>query len=248
MGKPFLLCIGHRGAMGHEPENTLRSIRKALKLGAPFVEIDVYWVDDHLMVIHDDRLERTTNGSGEVMQQTFSYLRSLDAGYGERIPTLHEVVTLIKGKAGVNIELKGPGTAEPVEKFIRECVEAGWDKRTFLASSFDHQELFNLRALDPDIQLGVISRFATTAELDLAESLHAASINPYYETVSPQFVRDAHALGIRVYPFTVNEPDAIVRMYETGVDGVFTNYPERVLENYAQHSSNGLWPDHYPVA
>ena len=85
----------------------------------------------------------------------------------ERIPTLHEVVTLIKGKAGVNIELKGPGTAEPVEKFIRECVEAGWDKRTFLASSFDHQELFNLRALDPDIQLGVICRFATTAELDL---------------------------------------------------------------------------------
>lgn len=228
--------------MGHAPENTLRSILKALELGAAFVEIDVYWVDDHLMVIHDDRLERTTNGSGLVMEHTFDELRSLDAGIGEPIPTLDEIADLIGGKAGLNIELKGPGTAEPVHQFIAERVEAGWDKRSFLVSSFDHQELFNLRALDPDVQLGVICRTASPSELDFTESLQAASINPAHESVQAPFVKDAHARTIMVFAYTVNEPGDLARMHELGVDGVFTNYPERVLEHYRQQDRSGIWP------
>ncbi len=91
MNKRGLLCIGHRGAMGHAPENTLLSFRRALELGAHCVEADVYYVDHHLMVFHDDRLERTTNGSGYLADHDFETLRSLDAGNGERIPTLGEV-------------------------------------------------------------------------------------------------------------------------------------------------------------
>ena len=109
-GKRFL-CIGHRGAMGHAPENTLLSLKKALEMGAPCVEVDVYFVDGHLLVFHDDRLERTTNGFGYLADHDFEYLRSLDAGEGERIPTLREVFETVGLKAGVNIELKGPGTA-----------------------------------------------------------------------------------------------------------------------------------------
>lgn len=243
MEKPHLLCIGHRGAMGHEPENTLRSIRKALELGAPCVEIDVYWVDGHLMVIHDDRLDRTTNGCGLVMEQSFEYLRSLDAGKGERIPTLEEVCELVKGRAGINIELKGPETAGPVAQFVEGCIQAGWDHRAILVSSFSHQELFNFRALNAQAQLGVICRIGTTAELDFAASLHAFSINPAKESVSAVFVQDAHARGIRVYPYTVDEPNDITLMAEMGVDGVFTNFPERVLERYAQELGSGLWPE-----
>src|SRR5947208_10529090 len=83
-----LLCIGHRGACGHEPENTLRSIRRALELGAQGVEIDVRFVDGELVVFHDARLERTTNGRGQLARKSFADLRALDAGLGERIPTL----------------------------------------------------------------------------------------------------------------------------------------------------------------
>jgi len=106
MAKPFLLCIGHRGAMGHEPENTLLSFQKAIKLGAPCLELDVYWVDDEIVVIHDDRLERTTNGVGLVADQTLAYLRSLDAGKGQQIPTLAEVCQAVHPGTCLNIELK----------------------------------------------------------------------------------------------------------------------------------------------
>src|SRR5579884_3789243 len=89
--KQNFLCIGHRGARGHEPENTVRSVRRALELGADGIEIDVYFVDGELIVIHDPTLDRTTNGRGRIVRKTFAQLRSLDAGKGERIPTLREI-------------------------------------------------------------------------------------------------------------------------------------------------------------
>src|SRR5712675_1536867 len=98
-----LFCFGHRGARGHEPENTVRSLRKALKLGADGIEVDVYFVDGELVVIHDDTLERTTNGKGRVEKKTFAYLRSLDAGLGEHIPTLREIFRAVDRRAVINV-------------------------------------------------------------------------------------------------------------------------------------------------
>ena len=236
-----LLCIGHRGAMGYEPENTLRSIRKALELGAPYVEIDVYCVDGQLVVIHDDRLERTTNGSGRVMEQSFQYLRSLDAGRGERIPTLGEVCELVKGKAGLNIELKGPGTAQPVARYIAECIDAGWNKNAFLISSFDRRELLNMRQQDAGILLGLLVSDATSYDFLPARELRAFSINPSLKSVTKSFVEQAHSNGFQVFVFTVNEPGDIARMHAMGVDGVFTNYPERVLDHFAQGGGTPCW-------
>lgn len=234
MKTPSLLCIGHRGAMGHEPENTLRSMRRALELGARCLEVDVYWVDGHLMVFHDDRLERTTNGMGPIMEQSFDYLRSLDAGEGEKIPTLDEVCALINGKAGLNIELKGPRTAGPVAEKVWSLTEAGWDKEAFLVSSFDHQELIHMRQLDDKLQLGVITQKARASELDFAGYIHAVSIHPAHQYVTARIVQDAHTRNIKVFAYTVNDPADIARMHDMGVDGVFTNYPERVLNHYAQ--------------
>src|SRR5271154_4385560 len=121
------LCIGHRGAKGLEPENTLRSIRKALDLGVDGVEVDVYLAGGQLVVIHDDTLERTTNGRGRVEAQSFDYLRSLDAGMGEKIPTLREVFDTVNRRAFINVELKGGNTAEPVFELIEEYAGGkGW--------------------------------------------------------------------------------------------------------------------------
>ena len=127
--------IGHRGAAGLEPENTLRSIGKAIELGVDQVEIDVRLTKDRrLVVIHDPTVGRTTNGQGYVKDFTFEELRRLDAGKGERIPSLEEVLSLTKGKIVLQIELKEEGTARPVVRLI-ESMDAEGDA---ILSSFIH--------------------------------------------------------------------------------------------------------------
>ena len=241
MKKPYLLCIGHRGAMGHAPENTLSSIRKALELGVLCIEVDVYFVDGHLVVFHDDRLERTTDGIGYLCEQSFDYLRSLDAGEGQQIPTLEEVCDVIDSKACLNIELKGQGTAAPVAKLISRFIEKGWHKDQFLVSSFHHQELLDMKRLHQDIKLGALIRGMPVDGAKFAEDLGAFSVNPSLDCVDQRFVDDAHYRGLKVFVYAVDHPEDIAKMQIVGVDGVFTGYPERVLENYAQRDISSGW-------
>lgn len=231
-----LLCIGHRGAMGHAPENTLASFQKALELGTPCVELDVYYVDGNLVVFHDDRLERTTNGSGYLLDKDFDYLRSLDAGNGEKIPTLREVFEKIDLRAGVNIELKGPDTARPVVEFISALRKHGWNDDLILVSSFNHRELAEVRRVDSRIRLGAMIVGLPVDDAAFAAVLGAYSVHLSLEFVDRRFVDNAHSRGLRVFVFTVNHPDDICKMEELGVDGVFTNYPERVL----RHQKDGV--------
>jgi glycerophosphoryl diester phosphodiesterase len=216
--------------MGHAPENTLASIRKALELGVPCVEIDVYFVDDQLIVFHDSRLERTTNGTGYLLDQNFSDLRSLDAGDGEKIPTLKEVFEAVHLQAGINIELKGPNTARRVVEFVFKMREMGWSDDLILISSFDHRELARIRQLDPRIKVGAMMVGLPVNDSAFAESLGAYSVHLSLDFIDRRFVDDAHSRGLRVFVFTVNHPEDIIKMGELGVDGVFTNYPERVLK------------------
>jgi len=241
MTTPAFLCIGHRGAKGHGPENTLLAIRRALAQGVTRIEVDVYSVDDQLMVFHDDRLERTTNGIGYLCDQSFNYLRSLDAGDGEQIPTLTEVSTLVNQRAGLNIELKGPDTAAPVAAFISNLVNSGWSLHSILVSSFDHRQLAELKRLNSEIRLGALTASLPVDNARFAESLGAFSVHPSIEFVDQSFVTDAHARGLRVYVYTVDHPEDIARMRELGVDGVFTNFPERVLDNYPPAGASILW-------
>lgn len=241
MQKPYLLCIGHRGAMGHAPENTLGSIRKALELGAPCMEVDVYYVDGHLVVFHDDRLERTTDGAGYLCEQSFDYLRSLDAGDGQRIPTLEEVCEEIDSHACLNIELKGPDTAIPVAELLSKLIENGWDREKFLVSSFHHLELLEMKRLHQDIKLGALIRGLPVDGAKFAEDLGAFSVHQSLDFVDQRFVDDAHERGLKVYVYAVDHPEDIARMQALGVDGVFTGYPERVLDNYAQGKIGDGW-------
>lgn len=223
-----MICIGHRGACGHEPENTLRSVRRALELGAHGIEIDVYFVDGELVVIHDSKLERTTNGSGYVARKTFAHLRTLDAGKGEQIPTLREVFDTVRRRAFINIELKGARTAKPVSALIGEYIRHhGWRHEDFLVSSFNRREL---RAVsDPHIPIGLLLIRPTRLYGLSARRVRASLVNPAARYVSAKFVADAHRRGLRVFAYTVNTPAEIERLRHTGVDGVFTDFPERVV-------------------
>ncbi len=220
-------CIGHRGAAGHEPENTLRSIRRALELGADGVEIDVRYVDGELIVFHDARLERTTNGRGFVARKRFAELRALDAGKGEQIPTLREVFETVNRRAVINIELKGRRTAGPVEALIGEFVSRhGWEYGDFVVSSFHHVEL---RAIgNRQIRIGLLLTRPSRLYSVSARRVRAWSVHPALRYVTARFVEDAHRRGWRVLVYTVNEPAALERMRALGVDGVFTDFPERV--------------------
>ncbi len=225
-----MLCIGHRGAMGYAPENTIKSLTKALELGADWVEVDVHYVDDHLFVIHDDTLKRTTNGKGLLADKNFSYLRSLDAGEGEKIPTLEEVLDVIWEKAGINIELKGPGTALPVIELLRKRVTSRWGIENFLLSSFNHQSLYEARKIDSRIPIGILLKGRPKSYQATAEELEACSVNQALKFINNDFVMDAHNRGLKVFVYTVNNPDDINRMRDLGVDGVFTDFPDRVLK------------------
>jgi glycerophosphoryl diester phosphodiesterase len=228
--------------MGHAHENTLASFRKALELGAPCVELDVRHVDGHLLVFHDDRLERTTNGSGYLSERDFGYLRSLDAGGGERIPTLEEVFDAVGARAGVNIELKGEGAARPLVELLSARRRSGCDSDLVLVSSFSRSDLILVRRMDPEIKLGILIAGRPSDDLLFAARLRAYSVHPALRFVGRKFVRDARFRGLKLFVFTVNQLDDITRMESLGVDGVFTDYPERVLK-YRRPGDPALgWP------
>jgi len=228
-GKRPLICIGHRGAMGYKPENTLSSFALAIDMGCPWIELDVYVVDDEVIVIHDDTLERTTNGTGRVIDRSFEYLRGLDAGDGQQIPTLQEVIELVDRRAGINVELKGKHTASAVSRILADCVKRGWSAEAFVVSSFAHREL---AAADPAFRRGAL--FGSKSRRDyfaVTDRLKAWSLNLGLSLAQPQTIAAAHERGLEVFVYTVNKPEDIARMRALGVDGVFTNYPDRVLES-----------------
>ncbi|MEO1673418.1 MAG: glycerophosphodiester phosphodiesterase family protein [Cyanobacteria bacterium J06631_2] len=224
-----MLCIGHRGAMGHEPENTLLSIKKAIALGVDAIEIDVYNVEDHLVVIHDRNLSRTTNGKGYLDQSSFAYIRSLDAGKGEQIPTLAEVFDTVNHCALINIELKGSNTARLVVDLIQTYCDRGWQHSDFIVSSFDHYQLNQVKQISPEITTGMLLYGLPWSYLDSAQELEVDFVIPSLDYVTPQMVNSIQQRGLKMWVYTVNQIDDINLMRSLGVNGIFTNYPERVL-------------------
>lgn len=222
-----ILCIGHRGASGLEPENTLRSFRRALELGVDAIELDVQLCDGELVVIHDRRVDRTTNGRGRVARKTFAALRALDAGKGEQIPTLREVFAAVDRRAWINVELKGRGTAHPVAKLVKEFVEErGWRYADFLVSSFHRKELLALAG--SAIPLGILFARGPRRLPQRVSEIGAGAVHVGLRHLPRGFIAKAHELGVRVFVFTVNHPADFRRMREAGVDGVFTDFPDRV--------------------
>jgi len=223
------VCIAHRGASGQEPENTLRSFARALEQGATWLELDVHHAHDRLLVIHDDVLERTTDGRGSLARRTLAELRALDAGRGERIPFLEEVLDLAIGRARLNVELKGPGTVAPTVAVLQEAVaRGGWQPGQFLLSCFDWDVLAEARRLAPALP-GAPLAGAGAEVLEAAERLGAEAIHVSRWSARARLVEAAHQRGLAVRVFTVNQQWEYELMARIGVDGIFTDFPARVL-------------------
>lgn len=220
--------FGHRGALGYKPENTLASFRKALELNVDMIELDVYTLaSGEVVVIHDSRVDRTTNGTGYVADFSLEALRELDAGSGEKIPLLTEVLDLIDKNVPVNIELKGTETAIKVADIVKTYkTDHGWTDELFLISSYNHIELQIFKRIMPSIKVGALVSHIPTDYAAFAEQLGAFSANLDAEFINLEYVTDAHSRGIQVFAYTVNNENEVKRMQDLGVDGIFTNYPD----------------------
>jgi glycerophosphoryl diester phosphodiesterase len=222
--------IAHRGASGLAPENTLKAIRLALALGAQAIEIDVQQADGELWVFHDRRLERCTNGGGVLTAQSRAYLAGLDAGEGEPIPTLWQVMEAIAGKAELHIELKGAHTADEVARLTRRAeAQLGFAPAHWVVSSFHHPELARFAALRPEIRLGALTATIPFTLAAFAAELGAWSLNCDVDFVDAALVMDAHRRGLKVLVYTVDHTADLTALVAIGVDGIFTNRPDRFL-------------------
>jgi glycerophosphoryl diester phosphodiesterase len=221
-GKKDFFVIAHRGASAYEPENTLRSFRRAVDMGADIVELDVRLSrDGALVVIHDETLDRTTNGCGAVRDKTLAELRSLDAGLGERVPTLDEVVSEVGDKVALAIEIKERGAEEGVVEVIRSrsllC-------RAFVIS-FDEGVLVRVRELEPRITTGFLY-FYTLRPVRRALGCGASLLCPNHRFVTSRLIREAEKASLHVVTWTVDDPKRGEALRRMGVRAIATNKPD----------------------
>lgn len=222
-----MLNIGHRGAMGHETENTIASIIKALELGVDMIEIDVFVIKTgEVVVFHDVLLDSLTDAKGKIEEYTFEELRNVKIRGGHQIPTLQEVIETVDRKVPLNIELKGQRTAEPTHRIISEFLERGYATSDFIISSFLWFELTDYRKLDSEMDIAVLTEENPIEALAIAKELKAVAINPWYKNLNRAQVIEIHRQGFDVYAYTVNDPENLQKMKSWEVDGVFCNYPD----------------------
>ena len=225
-----VLKIGHRGAKGHAPENTMASFAKALDLGADGIELDVHvCATGELVVIHDFTVDRVTNGTGEVHKLSLAQLKALTIEGDQHIPTLHEVYDLIDKRCFVNIEMKGRHTAQPVSDFINDYVQnKGYNYADFLVSSFQREELQVMSGVNPKVHLGVLTQASVTQAWQWATEFKAKAIHPHFTLLTESNVQKAQQAGFKVYTWTMNEPEDIARIKTYNVDGIISDFPERL--------------------
>lgn len=225
-----ILKIGHRGAKGYEPENSLVSFEKAIQMGADGIELDVHLsLDGHLIVIHDETIDRTTNGKGVVNQLTLQELKSFTINEKYTIPTLEEVLDLVNKRCFINIELKNQDTAESVVQVIEHYIsEKNWNHDHFLVSSFDWNALQQVRFLNENIRIGVLTETDLDLAISFARFLKAEALHPDFQLLTKEYTAKIQQKGIQVFPWTVNETDDIHKMKSFQVDGIITDFPDRI--------------------
>ncbi|UCC58905.1 MAG: glycerophosphodiester phosphodiesterase [Candidatus Bathyarchaeum sp.] len=217
-----MLRIGHRGARAYEVENTLRSFERAIELGVDAVELDVRRTKDgRVVVIHDDRVDRTTDGSGLVSELTLEEIKGFVTENGERVPTLGEVLDFVGGRVKVLIELKEVGVEEEVVGFVRE---KGLVEKVIVIS-FLEEALRRVRELDEDIVTGLIY-VRHKNPIKAALELKAEYLLSLYRFTHSADVRKAHEAGLKVIVWTINKPEEVAIYKKKGVDGITTDKPD----------------------
>lgn len=220
-----VLRIGHRGAAGHAPENTLFSIQKAIDLGCDLVEVDVRCTcDGQLVLLHDERVDRTTNGTGEIAAMSLAELRTLDAGGGQRIPTLESALRMATGRVGLILELKASGIGEQVCELVRKTGFTG----PVIYASFLHKEVLRLREAAPTA--ATMALFKKLPQDPVASAVHARATHAglRWDTATKPTIKAFHGEDLHVFVYTVNKPKDIQRVLVLGVDGIVSDYPDRI--------------------
>jgi glycerophosphoryl diester phosphodiesterase len=232
-----VLAIAHRGASAITPENTKLAFVKALDLGADAIEFDVMLTRDEVpIVFHDETLDRTTNGSGRVNETDFATISELDAGSwfsasfkGVEVPTFEETLTTLGGKTLLNVELKPDERVEALNRRVVTAVARFELFSTVIFSSFQADALRSLRVLVPDARIGVLCEEGRLeGALALADELGAESLHPCVAMIDRELVEVAHARRLAVYAWTANTHGEIKLLTALGVDGMFTDHPDRV--------------------
>jgi glycerophosphoryl diester phosphodiesterase len=225
------LVIAHRGASGERPENTLPAYELAVEQRADMIEIDLHTTrDGEIAISHDAELERF-GAEGEIVERSLAELRDLDAGGGERIPTLAEVLDGFGERIPFNLELKiaEAGRYPGMEVAALEAVRSRGLLQSTLFSSFYDDVLAELRSAEAAARIGVLVSLREPAGIfQRAAAVGAEAINPFFTLVDEELVARAHSEGLAVYPYTVDEPDWVLRLLDLGVDGLFTNFPARM--------------------
>lgn len=233
-GRPLL--GGHRGNPAEHPENTLRSFASALQLGVDLIECDVHLsADGDLVVIHDHTVDRTTDGSGLVGAKTTAELRALDAGMGERLPLLDEVVELVRGRAGLVIELKQAPLPYPgLEARVVERLSALDMIDQAAVISFWHPSARLLKAIRPELQVGILEVGRPVDPVALLRQSGADIYSPHYSGADPELVELIHAAGAVVGVWTVDDPVAVAWVRMIRPDSIFTNRPAEIMSALAE--------------
>lgn len=224
-----MLAIAHRGAKAYAPENTLSAFQKAIDFQCDGIELDVHLsADNFVMVIHDETVNRTTNGVGEVNRFTHSELQKLRCDGNQKIPALDEVLDLIDAKCIVNIELKGFETWKPVAQLIQTRIAGKWNYSDFLVSSFDWNALSELRKYDPNVPIGVLTHTDLDLAVGFSEFIKAETIHPHFHLLTAENVAAMQQKGFKVFAWTINEPEDIAMIKSYNVNGIISDYPDRL--------------------
>ena len=228
---PRTLNIAHRGVSSLAPENTMVAFQKAVELGADGLELDVQFSKDgRLVVIHDEQLDRTTNGQGLVKDFTLAELRELDAGTwfsrefaGERIPTLEEVLVEFPG-LHINIEIKSGVIFYPgIEKAVLDTVQRYKLEENILISSFNHYSLAECKKINPDVRIGILYMAGLYKPWDYAKKLGCYSIHPLFYGVQPEIIMGCEQNGLAIYAWTVDDPKFMTALAKGGITAIITN-------------------------
>lgn len=227
-----MIIIGHRGAAGYEPENTLRSFAKAIELNVDMIEFDVRRCKSgELVIIHDDSVNRTTNGKGKISELDLASLQKFDAGKGEHVPTLIEALEFINRRAKVDIEIKEENIAEDVAKIIDTFISRGWQNSDFLVTSFLETELQALHKINTSIPLGIIIGRADKKPIEIAQSLQAEFIFLPELRATKRIIHKLHKLGFKVSVYTRVDLNYFLQLHflkQSDIDAITTNKPDTI--------------------